>query len=449
MADITVNIIDGVTNIAQAGFGIPAIFGETQQFKVLKAGTGKSQLVFVSATRGGDASIEIISGSTLQFTNSSGDTVTLELPAGGATAKEVFDEFNDNAPTDVTNLVDLQLANSGSGEVATLTLTALDDISEFDIRSKAQVSSLLLPYYATTDSEYEKALALFNQDLSPEKVYVFNAYAASPPAIATQIITYDNQDFYFLLLTDTTKARAIEASNWAEANEKVMALVNSDATLLEDLELATNAFVFLQDASRVGEEHPEAAITGLQAPKTPGSSTWKFHRVNGVTAETDLTLINSARDNNGNIFILKSGLTYSVEGKMTNGLFIDQKRSRDYIKARIAEAFLALFIQEDKIPYDNSGIAQLENTLADQLNSFGDQGIIAIANDANEVEQSYNNIYQFSITAPTRAQVLADSSLGSIPDRTYSIAFEYVEKGAIHELDATGTVVTGLVSLGL
>lgn len=447
MADITVNIVDGVVNIAQAGFGIPAIFGETQQYKVLKAGTGKSQLVFVSASRGGDASVEIVSGSTLQFTNDSGDTVTLELPAAGATAKEVFDEFTDNAPSDVTNLVDLQLANSGSGEVAVLTETALADVTEFDIRSKEQVSDLLLPYYETTDSEYEKALALFNQALSPEKVYVFNAYNASPPAIATQIITYDNQDFYFLLLTDTTKARAIEAANWAEANDKVVALVNSDSTLLTDLELATNAFVFLQDATRVGVQHPEAAITGLQAPKTPGSSTWKWKQVNGITAETDTTLINSARDNNGNIFIAKSNITMSIEGRMTNGLFIDQKRSRDYITARIEEAFLALFVQEEKIPYDSSGIEQIVSVLANELNAFGDQGIIAIANSADEVEASYNGVYQFTITAPTRAQVLADSSLGSIPNREYSIEFSYVEAGAIHELNATGKVVTGIVNI--
>lgn len=435
--DIVVNIIDGVVNLTQAGFGIPAIFGETQQYKVLKIGTGKSQLVFVSASRGGDANVEIISGSAIAWSESGG-TITLEIPSG-TTAKEVKDDFDANAPGAVTALVSLQLANSGTGDVSTATSAALAYATEFTLASSADVADLL-PYYLTTDPEYVMSSLLFNQKLSPEAAYVFNAYEASPPSIATKIITFTNQDFYFLLLTDTTKARAIEANTYAENNDKVVAVASSDTTLVDDLAVATNIFVvFATDPST----HPEAAIVGLQAPKTPGSTNWRWQIVNGISAEESDTLINAAISGNGNVFASQSGLTYFLDGSMTNGLFIDQKRSRDYIKARISEAFLALFVAEDKIPYDDTGINTLKGTLSDRLNAFGDQGIIAAAVSATEVEQSFNNTYQYTITAPTRAQVIANDP-NDVVNRSYSMTFDYVESGAINDLTVTGKVVLEL-----
>lgn len=442
MSDITVNIIDGVANISQAGFGIPAIFGETQQFKVLKIGSGKSELVVRSKNRGQDASVEIVqSGASITFEANSFDKVTITIPTAGATAAEVVDAFEDTGvPTEVEDLIVITLGSTGSGAVDVFTDTPLADVDEFVITNSSEVANLL-PYYLITDPEYVMTSNIFSQDLKVEKMYVFNAYEGSPPDIATKIITFDNQDFYFLLLTDTSKARIIEAANWTDLNDKVTAGVSSDVTILDDL--VANASVFITLMTTPANHH-EANIVGAQAPKDPGATTWKFQRANGATAEEATALISAARDSNGNAFIESSNLIYYVEGKMTNGLFIDQKRSRDFVKARIEERFLALFVAEEKIPYDDTGISQIEGTLSDALNSFGVQGIIASAVSAEEVENSHNGVYQYTITAKSRAQVLADSP-ADITNRAYTIEFEYVEAGAIHNLTVTGKIVLSLV----
>lgn len=442
MADIDVNIIDGVANISQRSFGITAIFGETDQYKILKVGFGKSQLVVVTAVRDGTAEFKIVqSGSVISFAAAS-TVVTLTIPTTGATAKQVKDNFDANAYSPVKALISLQLPSSGTGAVAVFTQTPLANFSEAVLESKDEVDNLL-PYYTTSDKEYIMAVKLFNQDLKPEKVYVFNASGESSSSDDfTQVIgAFDHQDFYFLLLSNTTKLRAKEASNWNDAQSTGITVhLCEDTTLLDDLELNTRSAVVLttDDANR-----NDACIVGVQAAKTPGSTTWKWKKANGAVAETDASLISTARANNGNVFIEKSGVTFFIEGIMTNGLFIDQRHQRDYMAARIEEAFLALFTSEEKIPYDDTGIAQLVSTLSDKLNSFGDGGIIARAVSESEMATSYNKVYQYTIIAPTRAQMLANDP-DKVVDRIYPLEFHFVEAGAIHDLVVTGKVLLSL-----
>lgn len=439
--NITVNIIDGVANIQQKGFGIPAVFGESEQFNVLVAGTGKSQLIGRSESRGEAVTWEIVAGSGLEWTDT-GSKVTLTLDTAGNTAKEAFDDYTDNAPSTVKDLIIITLANSGSAAVALLTETALASQTEFVITKSEDVNALLLPFYLSTDREVVMAAALFNQDLKPEKAYVFNGGSGSAaPPLTTILPTFTNQDYYFLLLTDVTKTRAIEAGAFGEANEKLVVVLNTDSTVLDDLSLVTSTAGFI--STNVTTQSMESALVGLQAPKNPGSTSWNWKQVNGIAAETGLTLISDVQTKNGNTFIEEAGIIHSLGGKMTNGLFIDQKRSRDFVKARIEEAFIALLATEEKIPYTNQGIDQVVGTLSDRLNSFGDDGIIATADSTEEQEKSFNGVYQYSIAAPTRAEVL-DSDPTDITGREYVFTFEYVEAGAIEELTITGKIVLEL-----
>ncbi len=441
MADIEVSIIDGVANITQEGFGIPTVFGETDQYRVVKIGSGKSQLIFRSTSRDTAASIVIVqTGAVIDF-SASGSVVTLTIPTTGATAKQVKDNYDDNTYTSVKALVVLTLANSGSGAVATFSETALETVTEFVLERKSDVDNLL-PYYATSDVEYKMATAFFTQELKPEKVYIFNASSESSNSDDfTEIIeAFENQDYYFLLLTNTHKIRAVEAATYGDLNGKLVFLLTEDSTLLDDLALVGSSAVVLctDDTNRV-----DAMIVGLQAPKIPGSTTWKWKKANGAVAETDSTLIDAARSGNGNVFISTSGVTFFVEGKMTNGLFIDQKHQRDYMRARIAEDFLALFTTEEKITYDDPGIAQLVTRLSNKLSSFGDGGIIARASSEDEVRLSFDKRYQYSIDAPTRAEMLA-SDPQAVVDRQYALTFNFVEAGAIHDLVVTGKVMLQL-----
>jgi len=246
--------------------------------------------------------------------------------------------------------------------------------------------------------------------------------------------------FYYLLLTSTVKAKAIEVANWTDLNDVTLGVASSDVTLHDALETNGSVFITLMTSP---DDHDEAALIGLQASKPPGSSNFKFRSPKNITAETNLTLINSAREKKGNVFFKQSGATYYVEGVMTSGKFIDQKVSRDYVRVRVKERMLALFISEEKINYDDTGIAQLVSTLSDQLTAFGGT-IIANAVSATEIENSFNGRHQFKIIAPTRAEMVANFP-AMVTAREYALEFEYVEAGAINTATVTGKIILSLV----
>lgn len=447
--DIDVNIVDGVPSVSQESFGIVKIFAEEEQFKVKVAGGGasdKGSLVFVGASRGLDANVVIVvSGSVIDM-QASGITVTVTIPTTGATAKQVKQFYDDNTLAPVKALIGaVNLLNSGSGPVAAMTSAALADFSDATLLTAEDVAGLL-PYYATTDQTYLMASQLFSQEFAPEKVYVQNAYDASPTAsFATRIAASDNIDFYFLLLTDyADEELQIEAGNWADLNKKLLVVLNTATDILD--EFADNGYtagVIVTTANIA--TRPDAAAVGAQASKTPGSTDWDWLRLTGITAETDTSLISNTVTKKGNIVTLKSGVTIFGPGRMTGGLFIDQRHSRDYMEARIRERFVGLMTSVEKIPYDDGGIATLVATLSDQLNAFGDTGIIAGAFSEAEVASSFNGKYQYSINAPTRGQVVASNPTW-ITERTYTLTFDCVEAGAIGNITITGRVVLKLAA---
>jgi hypothetical protein len=447
--DIDVNITDGTPSVSQESFGIVKVFAEEEQFNVKVAGGGasdKGSLVFVSASRGLDATITIVSsGSSIGF-GVSGSDVTLTVPTTGATAKQVKQYFDDNSLASVkAKIGQVLLLNSGSGPVATLAQASLAGWADKTLLSADDVADLL-PYYATTDQTYIMAAQLFGQDFAPEKVYIQNAYDESPTdSFATRIAASDNNDFYFLLLTEyADEDLQIEAGNWADLNKRILVVLNTETDILT--EFADNGYTAgaIVTSGNVSTR-PDAAAVGAQASKTPGSTDWDWLRLNGITAETDTDLIAEVVTKKGNIVTKLSGVTFFGPGRMTGGLFIDQRHSRDYMEARIRERFVGLMTSVEKIPYDDGGIATLVSTLSDQLNAFGDDGIIARAIAQDEVAASYNGRYQYSINAPTRGQVVANNP-SWIANRTYELTFDFVEAGAIGDVTITGRVVLKLAA---
>jgi hypothetical protein len=445
--DIEVNITDGTASVSQESFGIVKVLSEEEQYKALKVGTGKSRLIFVSADRGGDANIVIVQTGSSIIMAAASTTVTLTIPTTGATAKEVKAYFDANTLAPVKALIDLKLDSSGTGPVAIMSSTALAAITDFTLLTSNDVSNLL-PYYAEDDQTYLMAVQLFSQELAPEKVYVQDGFRESGnDDTFTEIIEVsDNTDFYFLLLTDTSIVRAEEAATWADLNKKLLVVlaVSTDVAVLDNLETNGYSAVVIATSANM-DTRPDAAAVGAQASKTPGSTDWDWLRLVGVTAETDTALISTVQTEHGNIVVKKSGITFFGPGRMTNGLFIDQRHSRDYMEARIKEAFISLLVSVEKIPYDDSGISTIISTLSDTLNSFGDVGIIARALSETETAASFNGRYQYSIDAPSRAEMVA-SAPNDVLNRIYPISFNFVEAGAIGDVNITGRVVLKLAA---
>lgn len=153
-------------------------------------------------------------------------------------------------------------------------------------------------------------------------------------------IKSQDDDFYFVN-AETHEPADVEAlAEIVEAEKRIYvtstsaaqaknSLVTSDiGSVLQAKDLARTVVIFAEDDT----EYPECAIVGLQAPKDPGSTTWKFKSVSGVTVSrlstTESLTLKGTRFDYGkgyNTYENIGGRNIFAEGRMVNGEFIDQK----------------------------------------------------------------------------------------------------------------------------
>lgn len=131
-----------------------------------------------------------------------------------------------------------------------------------------------------------------------------------------------------------------------------------------------------------GFVYPNCAWIGLQLATNPGATTWKFKQLSGIVA-TGLDRLTTAEEafavgKSCNLYTLlgSTGSGFTHEGVMASGRYIDIQRGIDFMEARLGEATAALLLNTPKIPYTDAGMAVLEATISQQMNSYIGFGIL-------------------------------------------------------------------------
>jgi len=171
-------------------------------------------------------------------------------------------------------------------------------------------------------------------------------------------------------------------------------------------------------------EYAESAAFGNRLPTDPGSSTWMFKTLAGISEDglTDTEGTN-VRDKNGNTYDLIQGVNILRNGTMADGTFIDLVRGSDWLEARITERIYRLMVTTPKIPYTNAGVAMIENEIRAQV----DEGVRIGFLVSNTLE----------ITSPDVNDVNPnDKALRELPP----IEFSVQAQGAIHKVTINGTI---------
>ncbi|MBI41218.1 MAG: hypothetical protein CMF59_16605 [Leptospiraceae bacterium] len=195
--------------------------------------------------------------------------------------------------------------------------------------------------------------------------------------------------------------------------------------------------------NQVGD-YPDMQWVGLQLPKQPGSTTWKWKRLTGQNAGnwtlTELIEIRgSGESGRAQALQADSGATYMNEGIALGGRFIDDQLGQDWVKDQIQLEILNLMLTTEKVSLDDAGIAQVVAVIRTVLERAGRVGIIArVGQTQADQAKSDDKRYMFKITAPTRSEL----STSDLSTRTLNgITFTYYKAGAIH-----GTGITGIVT---
>jgi len=238
------------------------------------------------------------------------------------------------------------------------------------------------------------------------------------------------------LWAETDKASLNEAGEFAASNEKLFVGNTPDITAFDGRNNIRETYIIDDKAAT---ELPAAAWVGRIAPTTPGSVTWKWKILNGVTPGAFTTTQQLAiRAGNAQIIVTSRGRTYVNEGITTGGEFNDLIRGRDHLTSRLLEEFILLFTNAEKVGLDDPGIGEVTGVVRDVLAEKAGDDFIAAAVSEDDQKNSDDGKFQYTVTAPTFSQIpLTDKTNRNLPD----IKFNLVPKGAIHTIRSiNGTI---------
>lgn len=241
------------------------------------------------------------------------------------------------------------------------------------------------------------------------------------------------QEFYCITgkHNDTDAARL---AAWALANGK-LAIVQSDTSdiidgttpnIAYDLQLLSNdraVVIYHNDDS----EYVDIAIAADRLAADPDSrvTVWADATLSGVSylTVTDLTAANEAQivAYNANYYSTLGGIGAFGKGVLSSGDFIDERITKDWLDARIAEAVWQLRLdmanRRQKIPYTDEGIAMLGATIL---------GVMKRGEALGHLD-----VDSASVTLKRKSQC----SQGDIDDRKISLVCASVISGAIYEVE--------------
>lgn len=329
-------------------------------------------------------------------------------------------------------------ADATDGEIVVGLVAALNAVAGNNYIAAGTTS----PFTVTADAAGD----WFALEVNPADVT--SAMTHADPGVATDLaaIALESSDWYALCTLYNSDAYAKAAAAWVEANkrlyladlpETIAVNVASDGTqgTLDDLK----ALAYERTA---GLYHPRpaemfaAAMLGKVLPLDPGSETWAYKRLSGVSPATLTATHRTNLDaRNAGYFKTEAGVNITWQGKVASGNFVDITRSLDWLDDDMRTGVFGVVAAGDvfgalvgaaKIPYTDAGVALIVAQVRASLRRATKRGILSPDPE-------------FTVTFPLVADVATiDKAARLLPD----IKFSATLAGAVHRV-----VITGVVSV--
>jgi hypothetical protein len=239
----------------------------------------------------------------------------------------------------------------------------------------------------------------------------------------------DTDDWYALALESRNDDDIMNAAEVIEADRKIFGACSEAAGIIASTETDVAAKLKAKSYARTfiiystdQESYPEGAWLGSRLPTDPGSSTWKFKTLAGITPDSlTASQETNLKNKNANFYVTVAGVNITVEGKMASGEFIDIIHFCDWLEARMMERIYATLVNAEKVSFTDGGISVIEADVRAQLQQGVDVG----------------GLDSFTVTVPKR-------SATDVADRTArtlkGIKFNGILAGAIHAIEIQGNV---------
>lgn len=303
-------------------------------------------------------------------------------------------------------------------------------------RVYGSVAEMASDGWTSSDAVYKIANAIFSQDPSVNKIVVGRKDSGDASIdAALNAIANENNDWYGVVVDQAMVANFADVASWVETAKKFAIFWITDVNAYDpskSTDLASVLKLANRNRSAVvwhatptgGADYPDAAWMGEGFPYEPGTSTWAYKTLNGVTPDTILASQETALKNkNCNYYMTVGGVSITQEGKVASGEYIDIIIGTDWIEARLREAVYSALVNNRKIPYDDTGIAMIEGLVKGVLNEAASKGIL----QADSI----------AVTVPKYADIpQADKLARKLPDVKFSALYQ----GAIHSVTINGTI---------
>lgn len=306
-------------------------------------------------------------------------------------------------------------------------------------REYADTAEMLADGWTTADAVYKACAAIFRQNPTVPKVIVGRKDAADADwAAALTAINNENGDWYRFVIvpvvTATPNDEYLDAAEWTETQKKRLFIQTLEtdtlnAALSTDLAAQLKALGYERTVVQYHlaantDEYAHTSWVGEGSPFDPGSSTWAYKTLKGVTADKLTTGQKSAAwGKNCNTYTTVGGVSITEKGVVASGEFIDILDGIDWIESRLQETVFGSLVNLRKIPYDDSGIQMIRGLVKSVLDEAGRKGIL----QGDTIE----------VTAPKYKDIpSADRMARHLPD----IKFTALLQGAIHTVAISGVV---------
>lgn len=220
---------------------------------------------------------------------------------------------------------------------------------------------------------------------------------------------------------------------WTETEQK-MYTYNASAAAIYDAGSTSDIAYFLkaQGYTRTfGVFYKDSAVSNIESawagealPYDPGSQTWAFKQLAGVSAYGITAAQRTAiLAKNINIYTTTAGVDITEEGKVASGEYIDIIIGLDWLQANLQEEVFSNLVNIRKIPYDDTGITMIAGIV---------QGVLESAVNAGILQRD-----SVTLTVPKYADISsADKTARNLPDVTFTALLQ----GAIQGVEINGTV---------
>lgn len=287
------------------------------------------------------------------------------------------------------------------------------------------------------EAVYDAAAVAFSQQVKPSQIYVAaNVTTGDSPEPLSDTLerAAANTAWFIICPAGLAQEKNEEIAKWAQAHEKMACFTVTDTESSLSVDTYRNSFEIYSPDKIEADKYMNVAFAVSCLQYQPGSETWAFKTLAGVSpAELTATQMQKLKEANISYYTEYGNKYITQGGKTVDNEWIDVVRFTLWQQSFMQERIYNLFVTHPKIPYTDSGIAQVQNQMIYALKRGQAMGGIA----PTEYDEDGNMIPGYTVTVP-RARDLTQTERSS--RELKNCKFTARLAGAIHYVEIHGVL---------